>query len=219
MLGLLPNRPASKGLRVLCLGAHSDDVEIGCAGTLLRLRDELSDLELRWVVFSGGGEREKEARGSARRLVGDSPSTELEVLGFRDGFFPDQWAEIKEAFEELKSGPTPDLILTHHRDDRHQDHRVVSELTWNTFRDHLILEYEVPKWDGDLGQPNLYVPLGRETARRKARHLVEAFPSQRDRPWFDEETFLGLMRLRGVECDPADGYAEAFHARKAVVEL
>ena len=219
MLDLLADRPESEGLSVLCLGAHSDDIEIGCGGTLLRLRDEVPDLEMRWIVFSGAGKRAEEARESARRLLGDTPSTEVEVLEFRDGFFPDDWAEIKSAFEKLKSGRSPDVIMTHHGDDRHQDHRVVSELTWNTFRDHLILEYEVPKWDGDLGQPNLYVPLEEETARRKAHHLVDTFQSQRDRAWFDEDTFLGLMRLRGVECVSPARYAEAFHARKVVLRV
>lgn len=202
---------------MLCLGAHSDDVEIGCGGTLMRLRSRPGDLHVRWVVFSGRGDRAEEAGASARRLLDGIASLELDVLDFRDGFFPDQWGEVKEAFEGLKGEPSPDLVFTHHGDDRHQDHRVVSELTWNTFRDHLVLEYEVPKWDGDLGRPNVYVPLGREDARRKARHLVEAFPSQRGKAWFDEETFLGLTRLRGVECAAEEGHAEAFHGRKAVL--
>lgn len=171
------------------------------------------------MVFSAAGERKREARGSVRDLLdGAVTSLEVDVLGFRDGYFPDQWADLKGTLEGLKAEPAPDLILTHHGRDRHQDHRAVSELTWNTFRDHLILEYEIPKWDGDLGQPNLYVPLGRDTARRKARHLTESFPSQRGKPWFDEETFLGLSRLRGVECAAEEGHAEAFHARKAVLQ-
>lgn len=217
MLELLPGRDPSEGLRVLCLGAHPDDIEIGCAGTLMRLAGRPGALDVRWRVFSGDGEREAEARESARRLLDGAASLDVDVLGFRDGFFPDRWGEIKAAFEVLKDGPPPDLVLTHHGRDRHQDHRAVSELTWNTFRDHLILEYEVPKWDGDLGRPNVYVPLGRERARRKARHLVEAFPSQRGKAWFDEETFLGLSRLRGVECGADGGHAEAFHGRKAVL--
>lgn len=216
VLELLPARPASRPLRVLCLGAHSDDIEIGCAGTLLRLLNAEEHCEIRWVVFSGTEQRAREATASAQRLVGDHLHS-VNVLGFRDTYFPGQWAALKDAFRNLKGEASPDLIFTHRQGDHHQDHRVVSELTWNTFRDHLILEYEVPKWDGDLGQPNLYVPLERETARRKARHLVEAFPSQRDRPWFDVETFMGLTRLRGVECAAEGNHAEGLHGQKLVM--
>lgn len=219
MLALVPGRASSEELRVLCLGAHSDDVEIGAGGTLLRLASRPGDLDVRWIVFSGDGEREREARESAGRLLEEAASLDVDVLGFRDGFFPGQWPEIKEAFEELKGEPEPDLVFTHRREDRHQDHRTVSELTWNTFRDHLILEYEIPKYEGDLGTPNTYVPLSAETSRRKADHLVEAFPSQRRKSWFDEETFLGLSRLRGVECGAEEGHAEAFHGSKMRLEV
>jgi len=220
MLRLVPDRDTGAPLRVLCLGAHSDDIEIGCAGTLVRLASGPVPLDVRWVVFSARDDREREARESARRLLGGSAGLQIDVLNFRDGFFPDSWAAVKEAFEDLKAeSPGPELVFTHYRGDLHQDHSTVSELTWNTFRDHLILEYEVPKWDGDLGRPNLFVPLGAELAGRKARHLVESFPSQRDKPWFGEDTFLALSRLRGVESAADEGHAEAFYVRKAVLSV
>lgn len=219
MLGLVPDRDPSEELRVLCLGAHADDVEIGCGGTLLRLASGPADLHVRWVVFSGRGQREREARESADGLLGKAASLEVSVLGYPDRFFPDRWSEIKEAFDALEDEPRPDLVFTHRRQDRHQDHSTVGELTWNTFRDHLILEYEVPKYEGDLGRPNAYVALSAGTARRKAAHLVEAFPSQGEKPWFDEETFLGLSRLRGVECGARESHAEAFHGTKMKLEV
>jgi LmbE family N-acetylglucosaminyl deacetylase len=141
------------------------------------------------------------------------------VHAFRDGYFPAQFAEIKEAFEDVARDFRPDVVFTHTRDDRHQDHRVISDLTWNTFRNHLILEYEIPKWDGDLGRPNFYVPVSRAAARRKTRALLSVFGTQRSKDWFTEETFLGLMRLRGMECRAAGGHAEAFHARKVTLPL
>lgn len=209
----LDTDPASS-LRVLLLGAHPDDIEIGCAGTLMRLRSRYDRLHVTWRVFSGAGERDREARESAERLVGDAASLDLDVLDFPDGYFPDRRERLKDVFEAMKRGPTHDVIFTHHGRDRHQDHRILSHLTWQTFRRHLVLEFEIPKYDGDLGQPNVYVPLTRETARAKARHLVECFPSQRSRPWFDEDTFLALSRLRGVECGAEEAHAEAFHGEK-----
>lgn len=203
--------------RVLCLGAHADDIEIGCAGTLIQLLAARPGTEVRWLVFSAPEDREREAHASARRLAGDAASLTVEVLHLRDGHFPTQRAEAKERLESLREDFAPDLIFTHRGADRHQDHRLVSELTWQTFRDHLVLEYEIPKYEGDLGRPNLFVPLPEEIARSKARHLMEAFPSQRDKAWFDEETFLGLSRLRGVECGSQSRYAEGFYSRKAVV--
>lgn len=217
MLGLRLSRPEDQPLRVLCLGAHSDDIEIGCAGTLWRLLGERDQIHVRWVVMSGSDTREREARASAERLADGAASLDVDILGFRDGYFPDQWADLKRAMEELKAEPSPDLIFTHRRADRHQDHHVVSELTWQTFRDHLVLEYEIPKYEGDLGQPNVYVPLSEETARRKAQHIVESFPSQREKAWFDEGTFMGLACVRGIECRVSDGHAEAFRAPKVVI--
>jgi LmbE family N-acetylglucosaminyl deacetylase len=203
--------------RVLCLGAHSDDIEIGCGGTLLHLTEGERPIEVTWVVFSGEGPREHEARESARALLARAKSAQIEVERFRDGFFPSQSAEIKERFEALKQRVAPDLIFTHYRHDLHQDHRLIGELTWNTFRDHLILEYEVPKWDGDLGVPNVFVPLDEARCRRKIDLLLTHFASQRDRRWFSEDLFRALLRLRGMEANAADGYAEAFYGRKVVL--
>ena len=195
-------------LRVLAIGSHADDIEIGCGGTVLDLAGSVQELELRWVVLSGDGERAEEARASAAAY-----GAEVEIKGFRDAFFR-YGGEVKEYFEELKGRFEPDLVLTHHDGDRHQDHRLVAELTWNTFRDHLILEYEIPKYDGDLGTPNVFLPLEEEVARRKVELLLESFPSQRQKRWFTEDLFLGLMRLRGMECNAPSGFAEAFYARK-----
>jgi LmbE family N-acetylglucosaminyl deacetylase len=210
-------RKSSGSLRLLCLGAHSDDIEIGCGGLILRLLGRRRPVDVDWVVFSANGNRKDEAARSARLFLRGARRQRIVLKEFRDGFFPYD-AAIKETFEELKDGDAPDLVLTHYRHDRHQDHRVVSDLTWNTFRDHIVLEYEIPKYDGDIGSPNLFVPLDRRTCERKTRHLRQAFASQREKHWFDGETFLGLMRLRGMECRARAGYAEAFYARKLVLE-
>ena len=211
---------SGKGPReILCLGAHSDDIEIGCGGTVLEMLAANPGARIVWVVFSGDGPRELEARRSARMFLKGAPRVEVIQRSFRDGFFPDQHREIKEFFEELKRRASPDVILTHYRQDRHQDHRVISDLTWNTWRNHLILEYEIPKYDGDLGAPNVFVPVGADATRRKVRNLCSVFKTQRNHHWFTREVFLGLMRIRGLECCAPSGYAEAFHSRKAVVEL
>lgn len=213
MIGQAFARGAGHPYRVLCLGAHSDDIEIGCGGTVARLLDEYPATRLRWVVFSGGGtEREAEARHGARLIAGDR--AEVSVLPFRDGYFPADYGAIKEYFEREVKTAAPDLVLSHYRDDRHQDHRVISDLAWNTFRSSLILEYEILKYDGDLGQPNLYVPLAPAVANRKVDALLTAFQSQRNKHWFSDETFRAVMRVRGVEC--AHTFAEAFYARKIV---
>jgi LmbE family N-acetylglucosaminyl deacetylase len=199
-------------LKVLCLGCHSDDIEIGCGGTILRLAAEYPACQVDWVVFSAIGEREREAQLGAQRFAGPRlRNTRLEQ--FSDAFMPYVGADVKAVFESLKS-TAPDVILTHFRHDAHQDHRLISELTWNTFRDHLILEYEIPKYDGDLGQPNLYVPLDEAVLKEKVRHLMDVFQSQRSRRWFQEDTFFALARLRGMECNSPSGYAEAFYSRK-----
>lgn len=205
-------------LTVLCLGAHSDDIEIGCAGTLQRLLVESTGVCCHWIVLSGGNsdQRASEARASARELLGAAAAT-IEVQSFRDAFFPYCGNQVKEYFEELKRRIRPDIVFTHHRDDLHQDHRLVAELSWNTFRDHLILEYEVPKYDGGLGSPNLFVPLTNESVARKIELLMTHFGSQRSNQWFSAETFRGLLRIRGVECNAPSGYAEAFYCRKCVV--
>ena len=200
-------------LKVLCLGAHSDDIEIGCGGTLLALTRARPEVEVTWVVLGAEGQRGREARASAQAFMAGTRS-ELIVHGFRDGFFPYTGAEVKDVFEELKRRLDPDVIFTHTRHDLHQDHRLVCELTWNTWRNHLILEYEIPKYDGDLGTPNVFVPVSEDIAREKVRLVVEAFESQTSKHWFDEQLFLGLMRMRGMEGRSPSGYAEAFTCRK-----
>jgi LmbE family N-acetylglucosaminyl deacetylase len=210
--------PASKsGYQILCLGAHSDDIEIGCGGTILTLLQRLDRVCVHWVVFSAAGPRGEEARRSAAAFLHHAAESEIVIHSYRDGFLPFLGAEVKDEFEALKRTLDPDLILTHSRDDRHQDHRLVSDLTWNTFRNHLILEYEIPKYDGDLGQPNLFVPLEEAAYAQKIRLLLDSFPSQRAKAWFDEQTFSSLMRLRGMEANAPSRYAEAFYCRKLVL--
>ena len=217
---MLPIQPAAgdgSPLRILCLGAHSDDIEIGCGGTVLALAGGERPIEVCWVVLSSGTGREREARRSASIFLEGAAESTVVVKDFRNGYFPWIGAEIKDFFEELKGILTPDIVFTHFRDDRHQDHRVVSDLTWNTFRNHLVFEYEIPKFDGDLGRPNCFVPLSDDVADRKVEALMEVFATQRDKHWFDERTFRGLMRLRGMESCAESGYAEAFHVRKFVL--
>lgn len=206
-----------KGLSVLCLGAHADDIEIGCGGTLLRLLALNSNVDVHWVVFSSGDEREREARESACRFLQSARRRNVLVENFRNGYFPFVGAEIKDYFESSLKPIEPDLIFTHYRHDRHQDHRLLSDLTWNTFRDHTILEYEIPKYDGDLGSPNLFVALDEATSDEKVRYLLSMFASQRDKRWFTEDTFRSLMRLRGIEAAAPERYAEAFYLRKAIL--
>jgi LmbE family N-acetylglucosaminyl deacetylase len=201
-------------LSVLCLGAHSDDIEIGAGATLLSWMGQGIRLDVHWCVLSGAGEREQEARASAADFLAEAASRKIEVMPFRDGFFPEQGEQIKLWFEALKGRIDPDVILAHRGDDAHQDHRQVARLAWNTFRDHLILEYEIPKWDGDLARPNLYMPVSASAMQRKIDLLMSHFASQRSKQWFDAETFLGLARLRGMECRAKERYAEAFTARK-----
>ncbi len=202
---------------VLCLGAHSDDIEIGCGGSLLHFQGILPQLRFHWVVFSASGARGREAAKGAELFTGGCEK-EIVLKDYPDGFLPYTGGEIKKLFEEMKGRVNPDLIFTHWQGDAHQDHRLVSELTWNTFRNHLILEYEIPKYDGDMGQPNVFVPLEAPLYEHKVDHLCEAFESQRVKPWFDRELFMGLMRIRGMESNSTSGYAEAFHCRKLVVE-
>jgi LmbE family N-acetylglucosaminyl deacetylase len=210
LLGPDPKAP----LRVLCLGAHADDIEIGCGGTLLRLLAERPGSSVLWVVFSASPVREREARASAAAFLTGAASSEVLVRDFRESYFPAVATDIKDFFETLKRRETPDLVLTHRREDLHQDHRAIAELTWNTFRDHLILEYEIPKYEGDLGHPNVFVPLAESVARRKVELVLLHFASQHARAWFRAETFEAVMRLRAVECNARDGFAEGFHGRK-----
>ena len=203
--------------QVLCLGAHCDDLEIGCGGTVLSLAGRPNPPAFTWVVFSSDTTREAEALRSAETFLREARTARIIIKKFRDGFLPYEGGLVKEAFEELKGTVSPDLVLTHHREDLHQDHRLISELTWNTFRDHLILEYEIPKYDGDLGVPNVFVPLDDSLCRRKLDTILTSFTSQRGKRWFSEDLFRSLLRLRGMECNAAANYAEAFYCRKLLV--
>jgi len=217
MMPLRLAQEGTKGLTILCLGAHADDIEIGCGGTILRLAGQYPGYMFHWVVFSAPGVREDEARHAASLFVGPTALRGPLLKAFPDGFMPFVGAEVKAVFEELKQAVSPDVIFTHNRRDAHQDHRLIAELTWNTFRDHLILEYEIPKYDGDLGQPSLFMPLAPEVYQKKVYYIMDAFQSQHSKRWFEEETFRALMLLRGMECNAPSGYAEAFYCRKLVL--
>jgi LmbE family N-acetylglucosaminyl deacetylase len=217
MVRLSLNHSNGAPFRILCLGAHCDDIEIGCGGTLLKLQEEKKNVEVEWVVFSSDAQRAKETRRAAGRFLEAARSKKVEAKAFRDTFFPFVGSKIKEHFRRLQERVTPDLIFTHFRGDLHQDHRVISELTWNAFRDHLILEYEIPKYDGDLGSPNVFVSLDGRICRQKIDYLMESYPSQRTKQWFTEETFLATLRLRGVESNSPTKYAEGFYCRKMAI--
>jgi LmbE family N-acetylglucosaminyl deacetylase len=217
MLNLKLARPTGSMYRVLCLGAHSDDIEIGCGGTVLTLLNYYEQVAVYWVVFSANDVREREARDSAKLFLETAREKQVVVKHYRDGFFPFVGDQIKDDFEALKREFNPDLVLTHYRDDRHQDHRLISDLSWNTFRNHLVLEYEIPKYDGDLGQPNLFVCLEEAVCDRKIGNILQSFSSQRQKQWFDEQTFAAILRLRGMEANAPTRFAEAFYARKAVL--
>ena len=206
-----------RGLKILALGAHCDDIEIGAGGTLLKFLEEYKIESVKWVVFTSNETRKEEAEVSAEAFLSDIENRDISVLTHRDGFLPHKSYEVKDYFEFLKGEFVPDLIFTHYRQDLHQDHRLINELTWNTWRNHLILEYEIPKYDGDLGQPNFYVPLSRNIVDRKVSIIMDAFKSQTGKHWFDEETFRALLRLRAMESAATEKYAEAFHARKIIM--
>jgi LmbE family N-acetylglucosaminyl deacetylase len=210
--------PGVESLRLLCLGAHCDDIEIGCGGTILKLAGE-RQLDVHWMVFSSSDQREQEALKSAKLFLRNVAGSKVIIHKFRNGFFPYIGGEIKERFEQLKAEFSPDLILTHYRHDLHQDHRLLSELTWNTFRNYLILEYEIPKYDGDLGSPNFFVPLDESICRRKIEYILGAFQSQSDKQWFSHDVFSSILRLRGVEANAPSGRAEAFYCRKAILGI
>lgn len=216
MLPLVLGADLDRPLSILCLGAHSDDIEIGVGGTLMRLVRERPETRVRWVVFSADEAREAETRASAAEFLAGSAGAEVIVHRFRESHFPFIGSEIKDAFEPLKEW-SPDVVFTHRRDDQHQDHRTIGELTWNAFRDHLIAEYEIPKYEGDLGHPNLFLPLDESTAERKIELLMEHFGSQRSKRWFRPETFRAMMSLRAIECNASNGFAEAFHVRKMIL--
>jgi LmbE family N-acetylglucosaminyl deacetylase len=214
MLGFGPVQPLR---RLLVIGAHSDDIEIGCGGTILRLLGENPGLQVSWLVLSGLGTRKDEAHASAAALLAASADPRVAVHTFRDGFLPYEGGAVKDVFEQQKVEFQPDLILTHYGRDAHQDHRLVSELTWNTYRDHLILEFEIPKYDGDLGAPNVFVRLDDDVVNQKIDHLMRYFPSQHGRRWFTPDLFRSILRLRGMECNAPSTYAEAFYSRKLVI--
>lgn len=203
-------------LDILCLGAHSDDIEIGCGGTLLRILTERRGCSVHWVVFASDPEREAEARASATAFLDRAERSRVTVQSFRESYFPYLGAELKDAFERLKREVSPDVVFSHHLADVHQDHLMVAKLTWNTFRNHIVAEYEIPKYEGDLGAPNVFFPLSEAVARRKIELILRCFPSQASRTWFRAETFEAVMRLRGIECNAPEGWAEAFHCRKLV---
>jgi LmbE family N-acetylglucosaminyl deacetylase len=206
-----------KHSRILCLGAHCDDIEIGCGGAILRLLSEFPGCHVDWVVFSSNPQRRKEAQRGAQLFLRNAASKKVAVHSYRDGFFPYEGAKIKQQFEKLKKLGDPDLIFTHCQDDFHQDHRMINELTWNTFRNHMVLEYEIPKFDGDLRSPTFFIPLAEPLCREKVSCLHKAYPSQASKYWFTDSTFLGLLRLRGVEARSDTGFAEGFYARKVVL--
>lgn len=209
--------PVGSMRRVLCLGAHSDDIEIGAGGTLLKLIGDVPDLEICWVVFSAPGPRAEEAGQSAEEFLDGVAHKQVKIGSFRESYFPSEWASIKEWFEEIRARFDPDVVFTHYRDDRHQDHQVLADLTWNTFRNHLILEYELLKYDGDLGQPNIFVPLSEQLSVRKRSLLLKHFKTQLTKHWFTSDTFAAMHRIRGIECASDTGLAEAFYCRKLVL--
>jgi LmbE family N-acetylglucosaminyl deacetylase len=217
-LELVKPRTHRRPLQILALGAHCDDIDIGCGGTMLSLLERHRGAEVTWVVMGSNPVRERELRASAKRFLRRAGNFQVIVHRFRDGFFPAHFASIKQVFESLKQLPDPDLVFSHHRADLHQDHRVVAELTWNTFRNHLILEYEIPKYEGDLTTPSAYVALSRAQVERKISILWDSYPTQHAKRWFTGDTFRGLMRLRGIESGGRSGWAEGFHARKFLLE-
>ena len=204
---------------VLLLGAHCDDIEIGCAGTLLKLVRRNPHAEYLWITFSSTAERAAETRNAAATLLAGAASKSVRIESFPESALSTAIVQIKRYFEDVKRTIAPELIFTHYRHDLHQDHRLVNELTWNTFRNHTILEYEIPKFDGDLGVPNVFVPLANSELNTKIELLLESFPSQQSRSWFTRSTFEAIARLRGIECNALDGHAEAFYARKLRLSL
>jgi len=215
MLKVIFEKRHASLLKLLCIGAHSDDIEIGCGGTVVRLLEENPNTEVHWVVVGAMGQRANEAVESANLFLANAKRKEIVIKQFRDGFFPYSGSDIKDFFEKLKGECSPDLILTHYRGDLHQDHRLVSELTWNTFRNHLILEYEIPKYDGDIGTPNFFVHLSDAVCRKKIQNILRCFKSQRDKSWFSEDIFLSILRIRGLESNAPNRYAEGYYCRKA----
>ena len=207
----------TRPIKILCLGAHSDDIEIGCGGTILRLLSEYDDVEVHWVVVGSSGQRDGEALAGAEKFLAKAKKKEIMIEHFKSSYFPYRGEEIKDFFEKLKEKISPDIIFTHYRHDLHQDHRVISELTWNTYRDHLVFEYEIMKYDGDIGSPNVFVHLDETLCRKKIRFIMDSFKTQREKDWFTRDAFLSLLRIRGIETKAPGQYAEGFYCRKAVL--
>jgi LmbE family N-acetylglucosaminyl deacetylase len=203
--------------KILCLGAHSDDIEIGCGGTILRLAEEYPKAHFNWVVFSAQSNREEEAKKSVQRFLANIECKVVDIQAFKDSYFPFVGADIKDYFAKIKDNFNPDLIFTHYSQDKHQDHRLIGKLTWQTFRNNLILEYEIAKYDADLVIPNLYVYLDESKVEKKIANICEIFKSQSDKEWFGKETFKALMRIRGLESNSPSKFSEAFYCRKMVV--
>ena len=217
MLDLTFNIPGNRPPRFMFIGAHCDDIEIGCGGTVIELLRRYPEAGVHWVVLSSEGERRQEAQRAAHSMLRGISDRMITIKEFRGAYFPSEAPAIKDCFEELKRGFSPDVVFAHSRKDLHQDHRIVSELAWNTFRNHLILEYEIPKYDGDLGSPSVFVPLSAAGVKRKIALLMRVFKTQHSKHWLTPDTFQGLMRLRGIECNAPSGYAEAFYSRKLVL--
>ena len=209
-------QPSNSTYNILCLGAHCDDIEIGCGGTILRLVETYPSLSFYWIVFSSNAEREQEASHSASLFLKQVKSKSVVIKQFKDGFLPFNGEEVKQLFEQVKQEFNPDIIFTHYRQDLHQDHRLISDFTWNTFRNHLIFEYEIPKYDGDLGKPNFFVHLDEDACHHKIQYITDSFRSQHSKQWFTPETFLSLLRIRGIESNSPGKYAEGFHCRKVI---
>jgi LmbE family N-acetylglucosaminyl deacetylase len=212
-------KKTSETMTVLALGAHCDDIEIGCGGTIMSIINNNASVNIKWIVFSSNERRKAEAVLGARLFTENVKNIDLQIYDFRDGFLPYYGREIKEIFEEVKKEVNPDLIFTHYRDDLHQDHRLVSELTWNTFRNHFILEYEIPKWDGDMGIPNSFVHLDESIATKKIKYLQQVYNSQQSKAWFTDDLFWSIMRIRGMEANSFSNLAEAFYVRKSMLVL
>ena len=208
----------NKKPKILCFGAHPDDIEIGCGGTILKFIRESPKAQFRWIIFSGNKIRQREAKESASNLLNEIESKQIDIHDFRESYFPFVGANIKDCFERIKDEFNPDIIFTHYANDAHQDHMLISKLTWNTFRNHFIIEYEIPKYDGDLGAPNLYVYLEDSLVKRKIDCLCAFFQSQKEKIWFSEENFRSILRIRGIECNSPSKYAEAFYCRKLVLQ-
>jgi len=217
VIQLLSERRDQNKLNLLVLGAHCDDIEIGCGGTLLKWTMEARIQKVIWVIFSSNQARKEEAQRSAEMYLREIPESEIIILDYQDAYLAFAAKEIKDKFEEIRHLMNPDIVFTHYRNDRHQDHRLLSDLAWNTFRNHLVLEYEIPKYDGDLATPNGYVAIPSDHVNRKVKLLLECYASQVSKHWFDEETFKSLMRIRGLECNSPSHYAEAFHLRKCLL--